>query len=404
MTAAVECEEWTELCFGAMDAGIADEVTAPSGAPAQPEDDDDDGWLLVRAPRWFFAEDSACEGRARVIDQRERLLEAHHLRLQRAAAMYAERRYEDVLAVMDCGEEKAAQRSLYTVESVRQLPAARGAAAAPLLRSADRCRTALCLPVVRERAARLDVIARCHRAQRSLAAAVRCQRALCALRPSVHALLTLARWSGEAAEQCGEAGAPEGLRERAELLLQAVALCPVHAQAWLDLSALFADLAQRSPSAALCDCGRASFLHCALLCASLVVDLTNFTLEPACAALPHSLYPAWQRIAAARVADLSAALTTVPHTERPRAEATAEGSRCPRCASVCGRCWRPRLHRFACAPLRSLFAAERAAEQRPVEGADTRRRKGRRERGSGDRAEDEDADAPHADRFDALQL
>ena len=278
----------------------------------------------------------------------------------------------------------------------------------------------------------LDVLGRCHAAMGRWSTALKVQRESTELRPSLHSLLLLARWMRRRAEAEGETGDGEGARERASVLFRCLDCCPVHAETWLELGDTFLSLSRHSPTHLLlsplppppspsspvpCACDRRSSLHCALLCFSLAMDLTSFALDPRQfvhgGSLSRSQYPAFHRSAAERLAELEAALAEADSPPAPSAAAALPSfppvDGCPRCAAVCGRCWRPRLHRLACGPLLSLFALEREAEQSAIHG-NRRKKEGRRarertpEEGAGDAGDGSDGEEAAELQFDATAL
>ena len=253
----------------------------------------------------------------------------------------------------------------------------------------------------------LDLLARCHHKLCNLPAALSYQRQIVTLRPSISSLLLLARMMAEMESQTSSTTTDprEQMRARAAVLMRCIELCPVHASAWHELAVLFLALSASTspasaPSSPACCCSRQSLSCCSRLAFSLVVDLTNFTINPQThstndvPALSTPLYSSLLASAQHHIAELSAQL--------PAAGSAASGAGCTRCAGVC-ECWRPRLHRFACMPLASLFIAQKDAEQAGVEGS-KRAEKKRGRRGS-DEEDDSDAETgANVDQFDALNL
>ena len=298
-----------------------------------------------------------------------------------------------------------------------------------------------------------ELLARCHHRLRQLSAALQQQRLVCQWRPSISNLLMLAGIMKDKDEEDEEHREDDDdddeqqgrrqrarLRERADVLLRCIELCPVHAQAWHRLAELFLELAATFPAASssslplvatdACSCSRLSSLSSARLCFSLVHDLCNFTQDgrfhwsgDGVPTLSLPLYSALLSSASQQLSDLSTLLP--PLSSAP---AQCELDSCPRCNAVCC-CWQARLHGLACRPLFSLFSLERLAEQRGTEGeAGKKGKMGRRQqqqqpesrRGErGDAAgtalstadaegaadsDAEDAADDNVDRFDALQL
>ena len=444
--AAAPAAEWVE-CFGSMDEDIHSEVmTVDVDPPHSPPSlihqsaaptatirvvagagaGGGSVSLCVRQPDWCLAV-SAAESDAR------------ELRVLRACQLYAQRRFAEAIAAV--GSTLHAQRKpsrAASRESTHRTPPEHPPDSAISQRLT--ASTLACLFGTRQDVVDLDVLARCHRQLGYASAAVRYQRELCALRPSIHSLLLLARWLKELerdAEGGGEGGVEEQMSEREAALNRCIDLCPVHAEAWHELGELFLTRTARtgaacqealSPSTSLCRCSRSSFVHCARLCFWLVRDLTNFSLSLPRAPTSHSTlpslaysqYPAWLRSAETHLAHLASAFDNTSEDSQPRTSPSSSppAAGCSRCSSICPLCWRGRLHRLACGPLLSLFDKQRLAEQTPTPGArrgkdkhrgateqqrDSQRQyEGEQEEGEGEE-EGEEETLP-IDDFDALNL